>query len=110
MAQKYSKGPKKGTAAANKKQDNAHLCELFNTCEWDCLNKSGFLRVIHYKPKDNVFQHLSVKEQVFNESKNRWEEANRFRIGYITQHLTSVDIEEIVRVGCVIVDFFASFN
>ena len=52
---------------------------------------------------------MSVKEQVFNPIKNRQEEVNRFRNGYIRQHLTSVDVEEIVRVGGVTKDFFEGF-
>ena len=42
---------------------------------------------------------MSVKEKVFNDRKNRYKEINRFRKGDITQHLTSVDIEEVVRSG-----------
>ena len=34
---------------------------------------------------------------------------NCFRNGYIRQHLTSVDIEEIVRVGGVITELFEKF-
>ena len=52
---------------------------------------------------------MSVKEQVFNVIKNRWEDMNRFRRGCIRQHLTSIDIEEIVRVGGVIREFFEGF-
>ena len=37
MAHKDSK-----TAIANKKEDSARLCELFDTGEWKQLNKSGF--------------------------------------------------------------------
>ena len=42
---------------------------------------------------------MSVEENVFNDRKKRYEEINRFRNGDITQHLTSVDIEEVVRSG-----------
>ena len=42
---------------------------------------------------------MSVKENAFNDRKNRSEEINRFRNGDITQHLTCVDIEEVVRSG-----------
>ena len=52
---------------------------------------------------------MSVKEQVSNPIKNRSEEVNRFRNGYIRQHLTSVDIEEIVRVGGIKIEFFEGF-
>ena len=49
------------------------------------------------------------KEQVFKVIKNRWEEENCFRKGYIRQHLTSVDIEEVVRVGDVATEFLQGF-
>ena len=52
---------------------------------------------------------MCVKEQFFNANKNRWEEVSRFRNCYTRQHLTSVDIEEIVRFGGVITEFFEAF-
>ena len=109
MAHPDSKWPKIKTAIAIKKEDTAHLCELFNTREWKKLNKSGFFDVKYYNPENIIFEHMSVKEQVFNAIKNRWEEVNRFRNGYIRQHLTSIDIEEIVRVGGVITEIFEGF-
>ena len=42
---------------------------------------------------------MSVKENIINNRKNRYEEINRFRNGDITQHLTSVAIVEVVRSG-----------
>ena len=61
------------------------------------LNRTGFIRLKYYNPKNIVFQHMSVKEKAFNDRKNRYEEINRFRNSGIVQHLTSVDIEEVVR-------------
>ena len=52
---------------------------------------------------------MSVKENVFNYRKNRYEEINRFRNGDITQHLTSVDIEEVVRFGGYVVEILEGF-
>ena len=52
---------------------------------------------------------MSFKENVFNDRKNRYEEINRFRNGDITQHLTSVDIEEAVRSGGCIVKILEGF-
>ena len=46
---------------------------------------------------------MSVKERVFNPNRYRMEEVNRFRNGYMRQHLTSVDVEEIVRLGTIII-------
>ena len=109
MAHKDSKWPKIKTAIAIKKEDSVCLCELFNTDEWEKINKSGFFDIKYYNPENIIFQHKSVKEQVFNPIKNRSEEVNRFRNGYIRQHLTSVDIEEIVRVGGIKIEFFEGF-
>ena len=52
---------------------------------------------------------MSVKESVFNDRKDRYEEINRFRNGYITRHLTSVDVGEVVRVGGIILEFIEGF-
>ena len=56
----------------------------------------------YYNPKKIIFQHLSVKEKILNDRKKN-EEINRFRNGDIVQHLTSVDIQEVVRFGGCIV-------
>ena len=52
---------------------------------------------------------MVVKENFFNETKNKYDCANRFRNGDITQHLTSVDIEEVVMVGGLIIEFYEGF-
>ena len=52
---------------------------------------------------------MAVKEKIFSDRKNRCEERNRFKNGYITQHPTSVDNEEIVRVCGVVIEFFDGF-
>ena len=49
---------------------------------------------------------MVAEEQKFKDNESRFEEVNRFREGCITQHLTSVDIEEIVLVGGYIIEFF----
>ena len=48
-------------------------------------------------PKKSFFQVFIVKEIIFNDRKNSYEEINFFRNGDITQPLTSVDIEEVFR-------------
>ena len=108
MAHKDSKWPKVGTTKTVTKQDSARLCELFKAGEWGPLNKSGFFRVKCYNPKYKIF-HMSVQEQVFKDSKKKWDEKNSFRNGYSTQHLTSVDIEEILRVGSVLLENFECY-
>ena len=52
---------------------------------------------------------MAVKEDVDNETKKKHESVNRFRNGDITQHLTSVDIDEVARTGAVIKEFYAGF-
>ena len=99
MAHKDSKWPKIETAKAFKKENSDRLCAFFDNGEFKTLNKSGFLEIKYYQPKDIMFRHLSVKETVFNETKNRCQKKNCFCNGHITQHLTSVDIEELGRNG-----------
>ena len=108
MAHPDSKWPKIETAKAINIEDN-YLCELFNNGDWKSLNKSGFFKVRYYNPKEIIFQHMSVKENSFNDRKNRYEEINRFRNGDITQHLTSVEIEEVVRSGGYVVKILEGF-
>ena len=52
---------------------------------------------------------MAAKREVFNDRKNRYEEINWSRNGYITQHITSLDFEEIVRVGGVKIEIFDGF-
>ena len=52
---------------------------------------------------------MSIKEDVYNESKNKCECVNRFRNGDFTQHLTSVDIEQVVRTGGIVEDVYEGF-
>ena len=52
---------------------------------------------------------MSVKQNVFNNRENNIEKINRFRNGDKTQHLTSVDIEEIVKSGGYVVDLLEKF-
>ena len=109
MAHLDSEWPKKEIAKAIRPGDSDYLCELPNNGEWKNLNKTGFFKVSYCKPKEIIFQHMSVEENAFNDRKNRCEEINRFRNGDITQHLTSVDIEEIVRSGGYIVKILEGF-
>ena len=52
---------------------------------------------------------MVVEANVYNETNNNCECNNRFRNEDITQHLTSVGIEELVRVGSVIKEFYEGF-
>ena len=109
MAHLDSKWPKIETAKAITPEDSNYLCELFNNGEWKILNKTGFFKVKYRNPEHLVLQHMAVKEDVFDETKNKCECVNRFRNGNFTQHLTSVDIEEVVRTGGVIKEIYEGF-
>ena len=109
MAHNDSKWPKIETTKTIEKEYSNRLCEFFNSEDWKSLSHSGFNEIKSYNSKDIMFQHLSVKETVFNENKKRYEEINCFRNGHITQHLTSVDIEELVEVGSVLLERYERF-
>ena len=70
------------------------------------FEKTRFFKVKYHNPENLILQHMAVKEDVYIETKNKSENVNRFRNGDITQHLTSVDIEEVVRVGGVITEVY----
>ena len=109
MAHPDSKWPIIETARAIKLEDSNNLCELFINEKWKNLYKSGFFRVSCYNRKEIIFQHMSVKRSAFIDCKNRYEEINHFRNGDIVQHLTSVDIEEVVKSGGFIVKILEGF-
>ena len=52
---------------------------------------------------------MSVKGKVFNDRKNRYVLVNRFRNCDIIQHLTTVDVGEVVRSGGCIVEIVEGF-
>ena len=70
---------------------NDELVEKFNTGNF--TQGSAILKIKYYNPKNLIVQHLPVKE------KEKKKEINRMRNGYIIDHLTSVDIQEIVKIG-----------
>ena len=109
MAHISSMWPAIETAKPINPEDSEVYCKLFNTGEWASLNKTGFFKVKYHNPENLILQHMAVKEDVYNDTKNKYENVNRFRNGDITQHLTSVDIEEVVRVGGVIKEFYEGF-
>ena len=62
--------------------------------------RSAFLKIKYYNPRDLIVQHLPIKERV-----NKIE-INRMRNGYIIDHLTSVDIQEIVKIGGKVIEIY----
>ena len=61
---------------------------------------SAFLKIKYYNPKNLIVQHLPIKE------KEKKIEINRMRNGYIIDTLTSVDIQEIVKIGGEVVEIY----
>ena len=78
MAHLDSKWPRIESAKAIRPEYSDYLCDLFNNGESKNLNKTGFFKLSYHNPKEIIFQHMSVTENVFNDRKNRYEEINRF--------------------------------
>ena len=70
---------------------NGELVEKLNNQTF--TQGSAILKIKHYNPKKLIVQHLAVKER------EKKIEINRMRIGYIVDVLTSVDIQEIAKIG-----------
>ena len=68
------------------------LVEKFNSGNF--TKGSAILKIKYYNPKDSIVHHLPVKER------EKKIEIDRLRNGYIIDTLTSVDIQEIVKIGC----------
>ena len=77
---------------------NDELVEKFNTGIFN--QGSAILRIKFYNPNKLIVQHLPVKEKEKNI------EVDRMRNGYITQVLTSVDIQEIVKIGGKVIQIY----
>ena len=63
-------------------------------------DESAILTIKYYNPPDLIIQHLPVKEKV------KKIEVNRMRNGYITDTLTSVDIQEIIKIGGKLIEIY----
>ena len=78
------------TGFAFKPHMNDVYVEAFNN---QSFNESAILTIKNYNPPDRIFPHLPVKEKV------KKIEVNRMGNGYIIDTLTSLDIQEIVKIG-----------
>ena len=86
--------PKIETGFAFKPHMNDIYVEAFNNQTFnEDGDESAILTIKYYNPPNLIFQHLPVKEKFKNI------EVNRMRNGYIIDTLTSVDIQEIVKIG-----------
>ena len=89
--------PKIETGFAFKPNMNGIYVEAFNNQTFNQDgDESAILTIKYYNPPDLIFQHLPIKEKVEKI------EVSRMRNGYIIDTLTSVDIQEIVKIGKVI--------
>ena len=86
--------PKIETGFAFKPNMNDVYVEAFNNQTFnEDGDESAIVTIKYYNPPDLIFQHLPVKEKV------QKLEVNRMRNGCIIDTLTSVDIQEIVKIG-----------
>ena len=90
--------PKIETGYAFKREMNDELVAKFNNQTF--TQGSAILKFKYYNPKNLIVQHIPIKEKV-----NKFE-INRMRNGYITQVLTSVDIQEIVKIGGNVIEIY----
>ena len=77
---------------------NDELVEKFNNQTFN--QGSAILKIKYYNPRNLVVQHLPIKERV-----NKIE-INRMRNGYIIDTLTSVDIQEVVKIGGKVIQIY----
>ena len=80
---------------------NDELVEKFNDGNFN--RGSAILKIMYYNPRDPIVQHLPVKE------KEKKIEINRMRNGYIVDYLTSVDIQEIAKIGGKVIQIYEGF-
>ena len=90
--------PRIETGYAYTKDMNDELVEKFNTVNFN--QGSAFLKIKCYNPENLIVQHLPIKERV------KKMEINRMTNGYIIDYLTSVDIQEIVKIGGKVVEIY----
>ena len=101
MLDEKSVYPKTETHFAFKPHMNETNVDAFNNQIFNQDgNESAILRIKNYNAPDLIFQHLPVKEK-FKEI-----EVNRMRSGYIINTLTSIEIQEIVKNGRKVIEFY----
>ena len=90
--------PRIETGYALTRDKNKELVEKFNIQTFS--RGSAILKIKYCNPRDLIVQHLPVKERV-----NKIE-INRMRKGYIIDTLSSVDIQEIVKIGGKVIEIY----
>ena len=76
---------------------NDELVEKFNN--QTSTQGSAILKIKYYNSKNSIVQHLPLEER-------EKIEINRMRNGYIIDTLTSVDIQEIVKIGGKVIEIY----
>ena len=93
--------PKIESGFAFKLNMNDVYVEAFNNQTFNKdYDESAILTIKYHNPPDLIFQHLPIKEKV------KKIEVNRMRNGYIIDTLTSVDIQEIVKIGGKVIEIY----
>ena len=93
--------PKIETGFAFKPYMNDVYVEAFNNQTFnEDGDESAILTIKYYNPPNLIFQNLPIKEKV------KKLEVNRMRNGYIIDTITSVDIQEIVKIGGKVVEIY----
>ena len=93
--------PKIETGFAFEPHMNDVYIEAFNNQTFnEDGDESAILTIKYYNPPNLIFTHLPVEEKVKNV------EVNRMRNGYIIDTLTSVDIQEIVKIGEKVIEIY----
>ena len=90
--------PKIETGYAYTKEMNDELVEKFNAGNFN--QGSPILKIKYYNPKNLIVQHIPFEE------KQRKIEINRMRNGYILDYLTSVDIQENVKIEGKVIEIY----
>ena len=86
------------TGYAFTKHMNDELVEKFKNQTFTQV--SAILKIKYYNPKNLIVQHIPVKE------KEKKIEINRMRNGYIIEHLSSLDIQEFVKIGGKVIEIY----
>ena len=77
---------------------NNELVEKFNNGNFN--QGSAILKINYFNPRDLIVQHLPVKE------KEKKIEFNRMRNAYNADYLTSVDFQEMVKIGGKVIEIY----
>ena len=93
--------PKIETGFACKPDMNDVYVEAFNNQTFkEDGDESAILTIKNYNPPDLIFQHLPVEEKIEKV------EVNRMRNGDIIDTLTSLDIQEVVKIGGKVIEIY----